>query len=87
MLVFLLHADSCTAKTYSREIMLFFLYFFCLVASISPPTPFVPQERLLKLFIYREEEVEGQDILFFFCQIWKDYSHHDPISQRENVTT
>lgn len=67
--------------------MLFFLsFFFCLVASIIPPTPFVPQESLLKLFIYREEEVEGQDILFF-CQIWKDYSHHDPISQRENVTT
>lgn len=65
MLVFLLHADSCAAKTYSREIMLFFLsFFFCLVASIIPPTPFVPQESLLKLFIYREEEVEGQDILF-----------------------
>lgn len=71
MLVFLLHADSCTAKTYSREIMLFFLYFFCLVASISPPTPFVPQERLLKLFIYREEEVEGQDILFFSVRFEK----------------
>lgn len=49
-------------------------------------SPLVPQERLLKLFIYREEEVEGQDILFF-CQICKDYSHHDPISHRENVTT
>lgn len=55
---------SCAAKIYSREITLFFLYFFCPLASISPPTPCVPQERLLKLFIYREEEVEGQDILF-----------------------
>lgn len=39
-----------------------FLSFFWLVASGRPP--FVPQERLLKLFIYREEEVEGRDILF-----------------------
>lgn len=41
-----------------------FLQLFCLVANVLPPPLFVPQERLLKLFIYREEEVEGQDILF-----------------------
>lgn len=66
--------------------MLFCSYFLPLCQCNSPASPLVPQERLLKLFIYREEEVEGQDILFF-CQICKDYSHHDPISHRENVTT
>lgn len=30
-----------------------------------PPTPVLPQERLLKLFVHRKEEVEGQDIIIF----------------------
>lgn len=74
MQLFLSHVHSCAAKTDSREIMLFSLYFFCLVASRSPPTPFVPQERPLKLFIYREEEVEGQDILFFLSDFKRLFS-------------
>lgn len=38
MLVFLLHVNSCAAKTYSREIMLFFLYFFVwLPIEVHPP--------------------------------------------------
>lgn len=45
----------------------FFKPFFLvrLPAQVFPPPRFVPQERLLKLFIYRKEEVEGQDMLFF----------------------
>ena len=66
-------------KPSPEKMMLFFLFL--------SPSHLVPQERLLKLFIYRKEEVEGQDILFFFCQICKDYYHHDPISHKENVTT
>lgn len=49
-----------------EKIMLFFLLFVSLPVFFSP---LVPQERLLKLFIYREEEVEGQDILFFLSDL------------------
>lgn len=52
------------AKPSSEKIMLFSSHFSVSLPMLNLFPLLVPQERLLKLFIYREEEVEGQDILF-----------------------